>query len=77
MRTIRIYGKQNCSYCEKTKTYLDALEQEYEYIDITHWDQSRKEELKKMYNITTVPVILINDKFIGGYNDLIQKMYLL
>lgn len=77
MNKILVYGRQDCAYCDKTKSYLNSLNQEYQYIDITYWSKDQREELKKKYNIKTVPVILINGKCIGGYDNLIHQLYLM
>lgn len=76
-RNIVIYGRQDCIYCDKAKKYLDDLNAEYQYIDITFWPKPERETLKTKYNVKTVPVILVDGKCIGGYNDLVQKVHLL
>lgn len=72
---ILVYGKQDCVYCEKTKEYLDKLNEVYQYIDITYWTKEQKEELKNKYNVKTVPLIILNGTLIGGYQDLIHNLH--
>ena len=36
-KNIVIYGRQDCIYCDKAKAYLNELNAEYQYIDITFW----------------------------------------
>jgi len=66
---VVIYTKSKCSFCIAAKTLLNNKNIKFEEIDIT-WD---KEQHQKLYNQTkqsTVPYIFINDKFIGGYEEL-------
>lgn len=75
-RNIVIYGRQDCTYCDKAKDYLDNLNQPFQYIDITYWAKEQREALKMKYNVKTVPVILLDGKCIGGYNELIHQFHL-
>lgn len=73
---ILVYGKQDCVYCDKTKDYLNKLNSQYQYIDITFWTKEQREKLKLKHNVKTVPVIILNGKCIGGYNELVQQIHL-
>ena len=75
-RKIVIYGRQDCVYCDKAKKYLDDLNQPFQYIDITYWNREQRESLKRQFNVKTVPVILLDGKMIGGYNELIHQFHL-
>ena len=75
-KSILVYGRENCPYCDKTKEYLNSLNVSYTYVDITNWDRERKEKLKSDYNVKTVPVIIINGMLIGGYTELTQQLHL-
>jgi glutaredoxin len=75
-RNIVIYGRQDCIFCDKAKVYLDDLNAEYQYIDITYWTKDERENLKAKYNVKTVPVILIDGTMIGGYNELVHQFHL-
>ena len=77
VRNIVVYGRQDCPYCDKAKAYLNELNSEYQYIDITFWAKPEREAFKTKYNVKTVPVIVIDGKYVGGYNDLVQKVHLL
>jgi glutaredoxin len=76
-RNIVVYGRQDCAYCDKAKSYLESLNSEYQYIDITFWPKEDKEKLKAKYKVKTVPVIIIDGVLIGGYNELVQKVHLI
>lgn len=70
---IQVYGKQNCPYCVKAKTWLDERNLSYTYTDVLK-DLSVAQliAVKELYNMNTVPIIVINDELIGGYTDLIK-----
>lgn len=67
---IHIYGKPSCSYCDAARTLLDSLSIEYIYIDI-----SRSPDIRfqfKAQGHKTVPIVVIDDVTIGGYNELVS-----
>jgi len=74
-RTFIIYGKNNCSYCEKAKVLLTAKKEKFEYLTLDE-DYTREELLELVPDAKTVPQILLDDKdenetvYIGGYSQL-------
>lgn len=64
----KIFGKDNCSYCNKAKQLLEQFEYPYEYIDVVE-DESALSMLKEM-GFRTVPQIYREDRHIGGYTEL-------
>lgn len=67
-----IYGKKSCTYCDAAKQYLDERNIIFDYHSI---DTYTKEELKKLVTeiapgATTVPIVIINGEYIGGYEQL-------
>ena len=67
---IKIYGTTWCPSCVSAKKFFDALNLSYEEINIEEKGMSR-EELAKLTGGNTVPQIIINDKCIGGFNELV------
>ena len=71
---IRIYGKPGCSYCVKAKSFLDIRHIPYRYIDITQpsLTQDHKDAVNEVLatGFKSLPMIFIDDKFIGGYTEL-------
>ena len=53
------------------KKMLDGMDMSYENIDIEKQGLSR-DDLAKITGGHTVPQIIINDKAIGGFNELLQ-----
>lgn len=69
MAKVLLIKKNPCPYCDRAKTLLDNKGIQFETIDLTDkWDEL--DQWKQKTGWKTVPIILINDKLIGGYNDL-------
>jgi len=69
---IIVYSKNNCVYCNKAKTLLKNLGLDYiekKYEDFESMDALLEDIGKK---VRTMPQIKIDDKLIGGYNQLIE-----
>ena len=71
--TITIYSKPNCVYCDKAKTMVKKLGLTYEE-KMFGKDFNSPEELYKAVGkqVRTMPQIIIDDKHIGGYNELVE-----
>lgn len=68
---IVVYGRQGCDYCTKACKWLDARNRAYTYVDaLKELSIAEIAELKTKYDTKTVPIIVINDEFIGGYTEL-------
>jgi glutaredoxin 3 len=69
---IIVYSKPACVYCDKTKALLTRLG--YEYTEkIVSKDLSLEELFKELgKQVRTIPQIVIDEKHIGGYNELIE-----
>ena len=68
---ILVYSASWCSPCKSAKRFLDDMNLSYEEIDIEKNNISR-EKLSEITGGHTVPQIVINDKCIGGYSELMQ-----
>lgn len=66
---VRIFSTPTCPYCKQAKEFLSSKGIAFEDIDVT----SNPEGLKEMRTITggarTVPVIVIDDVVIVGYEE--------
>ena len=68
---IKIYSTSWCGYCRNAKRLLDERGLSYDEIDIDEIGWSRDD----LYDLTggrTVPQIVINEKPVGGYDDLLK-----
>jgi glutaredoxin 3 len=70
MAKIELYTTTYCPYCVKAKRLLDAKDVDYTEIDVTGDDEARLALVEKSGGRRTVPQIFINDKPIGGSDDL-------
>lgn len=68
---IIIYTTTTCIYCNLTKKILEEKKLKYKEINLENNLDLFKDLIKKT-NHKTVPQIFINDKFIGGYTDLLN-----
>ena len=70
---IVIYSKPNCKFCDKSKHLIKALGFKYEE-KMFGKDFTTPEQLYEAVGkqVRTMPQILIDDKHIGGYNELVE-----
>ena len=64
---VEIITGEHCGYCDGAKQILNIRGIEYKEISVMN-----EEGMKIMteHNLRSVPQIFIDDKLIGGYNDL-------
>ena len=68
---IRVYGRENCNYCRLAKELLDRIGINYAYSTIG--EDVGIDEIKNLFpTARTVPIVEVNGKWIGGYNELKQ-----
>ena len=70
MARIEIYTKAFCPYCTRAKQLLSSKGVDYEEYDITMGGPQRAEMIQRANGRTTVPQIFIDDRHIGGSDDL-------
>lgn len=66
---IVLYSKDNCDFCNRSKILLDMKSKTYsvKMLDVDYTLEQLKELVPTARNF---PVIFIDDKYIGGYNEL-------
>jgi len=69
---IVIYSKENCSYCSKAKSLVKNLGLEFteKKMESFKSPQAMLEDIGKQ--VRTMPQIKIDNKLIGGYNQLVE-----
>ena len=67
---VEIYTKAWCGYCARAKRLLDEKGVEYTEYDISMGGDKREEMVRRKPDARTVPQIFIDDKAIGGSDDL-------
>lgn len=69
MANVLIYTTEICSYCQQAKKLLMAKGVSYQEIRIDQ-DPIQRDEMIAKSGRRTVPQIFINDRSIGGFDDL-------
>jgi len=65
-----VWSNVGCSYCEQAKNLLKAKDIEFEERNIAHGTWTVKQLQEAVPGARTVPQIFIDDKYIGGYQEL-------
>jgi glutaredoxin 3 len=65
-----MYTSANCAYCVAAKNLLKSKGLDYAEIRIDT-DPVRREEMLARAQRRTVPQIFVNDRLVGGYDDLV------
>ena len=68
--TVEIYTKFACPYCVRAKMLLDGKGVAYIEYDISGDASKREEMVSRAPSARTVPQIFINDRAVGGSDDL-------
>lgn len=68
---VTIYRTRVCPYCVMAARLFDRLKVAYTevYLDDKH---ELRQELSHRYRWQTVPMILVGEKFVGGYSDVAE-----
>ena len=69
MRRIKIYTTPICPYCVRAKALLKKKGANFEEIDVL-MDRGAREEMEQKSGQRTVPQIFIDDRHVGGSDDL-------
>ena len=67
---IEIYTTNYCPYCTKAKQLLTSLGATYQEKNVTDDQSGRIEAIERSGGRRTVPQIFINDKPMGGFDDI-------
>ncbi len=70
MAKVEIYYWTTCPYCARARGLLESKGVKYEGYDITGNEDARAKMVKRTGGPKSVPQIFIDDKHIGGCDDL-------
>jgi glutaredoxin 3 len=70
LQPVTVYTSNPCSFCENAKSLLRRLEIPFNEISLTNNPTLRAEISAKNGGWRTVPMIMIGDEFIGGFQEL-------
>lgn len=71
MAKVEIYTTPICPYCVRAKKLLDKKGVEYTEYNVMS-DRAKRSEMESRTGGHTVPQILIDDKVIGGCDDMFE-----
>ncbi len=66
-KTVKIYSTPSCPYCHMAKKFLDEKGVSYEDIDVASDESAAKEMVEKSGQMG-VPVIMVDDQVIVGFD---------
>ena len=69
---VRIYGTTNCGSCRRAEALLVREGVPFEKIDVTGDGEARAALAEAAGGRRTVPVIFVDGRAIGGYEDLMR-----
>jgi len=65
---VKVYSTPTCPHCIKTKEYLASKGVSFENIDVSQ-DQSAVDEMVKLTGQMGVPVIIVENDVIVGFDQ--------
>jgi len=69
MNNVIIYTSTFCGYCFAAKSLLSNKGIQFEEINLSKSPELREEVMEK-WSWRTVPLIIVNDKLVGGFREL-------
>ncbi|NQZ82887.1 MAG: glutaredoxin 3 [Colwellia sp.] len=70
MAVVEIYTKETCPYCFRAKQLLAQKQVSYQEYKIDYDNDLREKMITRSNGGYTVPQIFINDKLVGGCDEL-------
>ena len=64
-----VWSKENCPYCVQAKALLESRGIKFEERNVSK-DWTREQLLAAVPNARTLPQIFVDDKLVGGFNEL-------
>lgn len=71
MNNVEIYTKSYCPFCKRAKALLDAKGVSYQDYEVSTDKKLQREMLVRSGRLT-VPQVFINNRHIGGSDDLAE-----
>lgn len=72
MAVVKIYSTATCPICDKTKTLLTKWGLSYDEVRVDQDQAGLKEMLEVTNHARTVPQIVLQNKWIGGFTELTE-----
>jgi glutaredoxin 3 len=72
MTTITLYQFPDCPFCAKVRAKLDEKGLKYEKVNVPRdRESSERKEIAEKSGVATVPVIHIDDKWMGESDEIV------
>jgi glutaredoxin len=68
-----VWSKDSCPFCVQAKALLESRGIEYEERNVSQ-DWTREQLLEAVPNARTLPQIFLDNKLVGGFNELRQHL---
>jgi glutaredoxin 3 len=68
---VVVYTTEPCGFCRQAKDLLDSRDIEYDEVNLAR-DAPSRERLIRLTGQMTFPQILIGERAIGGFRELIE-----
>lgn len=68
-----VWSKDQCTFCDQAKALLESRGIEYEVRNIMH-DWTREQLLEAVPTARSVPQIFLDDEYVGGFQELRQRL---
>ncbi len=69
---VIVYSTRICGYCDRAKALLRSKGIQFEEVGLDDDHDLREALSRKFGGYRTVPMIVIDDTFVGGYNELLE-----
>ena len=69
---VTVYRTRYCPFCIETERFLTSRDVQFEEVDLDDHPDRHTLTASLLPGHTTVPLILIDDRPIGGYRELIE-----
>jgi glutaredoxin 3 len=75
MTKISVVGNDYCPFCRKVADYFKKNNLPFDYIDSETAEGAEKRKvLSAKYNWKTIPMVFIDEEFVGGCDDFFSKL---
>ncbi len=71
MSKVVIYTTNYCPFCTRAKALLSSKGVNFQEVDVTY-DRNLREQAQRLSGRRTVPQVFINERAVGGYDDIRQ-----
>ena len=69
-----VWSNEGCTYCERAKQLLASKGIEYEERNLATGNWSVQQLQEAVPGARTVPQIFVDDKYVGGYTQLVDLL---